>query len=180
MLALWLERKFTKDEILELYLNRVYFGAGAYGVEAASQRYFGKPATELTLAEAAMLAGLLKAPSRYSPDAATRDGADAPRHRRARTRWSTPEFITDDAARGRDAATSARSRTPWRPPARPATSPTGSWTGIRDLVGEPSEDLVVETTLDLPLQAAAEKALMRRSSPRKGARRRRARARWWR
>ncbi|MBD8908222.1 transglycosylase domain-containing protein, partial [Methylorubrum zatmanii] len=55
ILALWLEHKYSKDEILELYLNRVYFGAGAYGVEAAAQRYFGKPAKNVTLAEAAML-----------------------------------------------------------------------------------------------------------------------------
>src|SRR5581483_3091962 len=67
VLALWLERKFTKSEILELYLNRVYFGSGAYGVEAASQRYFGKPARQLTLAEAAMLGGLVKSPSRLAP-----------------------------------------------------------------------------------------------------------------
>ena len=67
MLAFWLESRFTKDEILELYLNRVYFGGGAYGIEAASLRYFGKPASEVSLGEAALLAGLLKAPSRYSP-----------------------------------------------------------------------------------------------------------------
>src|SRR5215475_7801165 len=66
-LALWLEHKFTKKEILELYLNRVYFGAGAYGVEAASQRYFGKSARKVTLGEAAMLAGLVKSPSRLAP-----------------------------------------------------------------------------------------------------------------
>ncbi len=57
VLALWLEHKFTKTEILDLYLNRVYFGAGAYGVEAAAQRYFGKHAREMSLSEAAMLAG---------------------------------------------------------------------------------------------------------------------------
>ena len=56
-LALWLERKFSKTQILDLYLNRVYFGAGAYGIEAAAQRYFSKPATKLTVAEAATLAG---------------------------------------------------------------------------------------------------------------------------
>ncbi|MEO0880911.1 MAG: transglycosylase domain-containing protein, partial [Pseudomonadota bacterium] len=67
MLALWLERRFTKDEILTLYLNRVYFGAGAYGIDAASRRYFDKPAARLDIAEAAVLAGLLKAPSRYAP-----------------------------------------------------------------------------------------------------------------
>ena len=58
---------FSKDEILALYLNRVYFGAGAYGIDAASRRYFNKPASRLTLVEAAILAGLLKAPTRYSP-----------------------------------------------------------------------------------------------------------------
>ncbi|MDZ7626987.1 MAG: PBP1A family penicillin-binding protein [Parvularculaceae bacterium] len=68
LLAFWLERQFTKDEILTLYLNRVYFGAGAYGIDAASRRYFGKPSSGLTLAEAAVLAGLLKAPSHLAPD----------------------------------------------------------------------------------------------------------------
>jgi penicillin-binding protein 1A len=67
MLALWIEHKFSKEEILSAYLNRVYFGAGAYGIDAASKAYFGKPATDITLWESAVLAGLLKAPSRYSP-----------------------------------------------------------------------------------------------------------------
>ncbi|HEY7552612.1 MAG TPA: PBP1A family penicillin-binding protein [Hyphomicrobiaceae bacterium] len=67
VLALWLETRLSKPDILELYLNRVYFGAGVYGVEAASRRFFEKSARELTLGEAAVLAGLLKAPSRYSP-----------------------------------------------------------------------------------------------------------------
>ncbi len=69
VLAFWLEMRLTKTEILELYLNRVYFGGGAYGIEAASQRYFDKSARELTIAEAAVIAGLLKAPSKYSPSA---------------------------------------------------------------------------------------------------------------
>jgi penicillin-binding protein 1A len=63
-LALWLEIRLTKPEILELYLNQVYFGGGAYGVEAASERYFQKHASELTIPEAALIAGLLKAPSK--------------------------------------------------------------------------------------------------------------------
>ena len=67
ILALWLETKFSKSELLELYLNRVYFGGGAYGVEAAARRYFAKSARHVTLSEAALLAGLLKAPSRYAP-----------------------------------------------------------------------------------------------------------------
>lgn len=68
-LAIWLEVRLTKREILELYLNRVYFGGGAYGIEAASQRYFDKSARALTVAEAALVAGLLKAPSRFAPTA---------------------------------------------------------------------------------------------------------------
>ncbi|MEL7272077.1 MAG: transglycosylase domain-containing protein [Pseudomonadota bacterium] len=67
VLAFWLEAKYSKADILELYLNRVYFGAGATGVDAAARRYFGKSAKHVTIAEAAMLAGLLKAPSRLSP-----------------------------------------------------------------------------------------------------------------
>lgn len=66
-LALWLELRLSKREILELYLNRVYFGGGAHGIEAAAQRYFGKSARDLILPEAAVIAGLLKAPSRYAP-----------------------------------------------------------------------------------------------------------------
>src|SRR4051794_8133705 len=71
ILAVWLEARFSKKQILELYLNRVYFGAGAYGIEAASQRYFNKPAAQLDLKESALLAGMMKGPSRYSPVAAS-------------------------------------------------------------------------------------------------------------
>jgi penicillin-binding protein 1A len=69
ILALALERKFSKDQILELYLNRVYFGGGAYGIDAASQKFFGHSARTLNLSEAAIIAGLVKAPSSYSPSA---------------------------------------------------------------------------------------------------------------
>lgn len=67
ILAIWLEMKFTKEQIMTMYLNRVYFGAGTFGIEAASQKYYHKPAKYLTVYEAAVIAGLLKAPSRYSP-----------------------------------------------------------------------------------------------------------------
>ena len=67
MLSIWLEQNFTKDEILEMYLSRVYFGSGAWGLEAASQRFLGKSAAALNVNEAAMMAGLLKAPTRYNP-----------------------------------------------------------------------------------------------------------------
>ena len=69
VLALALERRFSKEQILELYLNRVYFGGGAYGIDAASRRFFGHSADTLTLSEAAIIAGLVKAPSNYSPTA---------------------------------------------------------------------------------------------------------------
>ena len=69
ILALALERKFSKDQVLELYLNRVYFGGGAYGIDAASRKFFDHPATKLSLGEAAIIAGLVKAPSNYSPTA---------------------------------------------------------------------------------------------------------------
>lgn len=72
LLALWLELRLSKEEILELYLNRVYFGGGAYGIEAAAQRYFDKSARALTLSESAIIAGLLKAPSRFAPTSSPR------------------------------------------------------------------------------------------------------------
>jgi penicillin-binding protein 1A len=78
ILALAMERKFSKAQILELYLNRVYFGGGAYGIDAASRKFFGHPGDHLTLAESAIIAGLVKAPSHYSPSAdaqAARDRA---------------------------------------------------------------------------------------------------------
>src|SRR3954464_8197243 len=67
MVALRIEGKFTKQQILELYINRIYFGAGCYGVETASQAYFGKSASKLNLSEAALLAGLIRSPNRFSP-----------------------------------------------------------------------------------------------------------------
>ena len=67
LLAFWLEYKFSKEQILTLYLNRVYFGNGAYGIEAAAQKYFQKTSRDLNILEGAILAGMLKAPSRYNP-----------------------------------------------------------------------------------------------------------------
>src|SRR5213596_2644021 len=67
MVALRIERQFTKQQILELYVNRIYFGNGCYGVETASQAYFGKSASKLNLPEAALLAGLIRSPNRFSP-----------------------------------------------------------------------------------------------------------------
>ncbi len=89
LFTLWIEARFSKQEILEAYLNRVYLGSGAYGVDAAARRYFAKPAAELSLAEAALLAGVIKAPSYFAP---TRDLPARPQARcgGARPAWSKP------------------------------------------------------------------------------------------
>jgi penicillin-binding protein 1A len=156
VLAFWLERKFTKTQILELYLNRVYFGAGAYGVEAAAQRYFGKPARQVTLAEAALLAGLVKSPSRLAP---TRnpDGAE----RRAQVTliaMADAGFISDEMAK------SAIAHQPRILRERPGGSGNyvADWVMdvLNDLVGRVEHDVTVETTIDRTLQGAAEKALV--------------------
>jgi penicillin-binding protein 1A len=156
VLAFWLERKFTKTEILELYLNRVYFGAGAYGVEAAAQRYFGKPARQLTLAEAAMLAGLVKSPSRLAP-IHNPDGAE----RRAQTvlvAMADNKLITDDMAKV------AIAHPAHAVPQAGAGSVNyvADWIMdvLDDLIGRVDQDLVIETSIDPVLQAAAEKALV--------------------
>ena len=157
ILAVWLEAKFTKKEILALYLNRVYFGGGAYGIEAASQRYFGKPASQLTLGESALLAGMMKGPNRYSPVSAT-DRAE----RRA-------TIVLDEMVRTGAITPQERDeafKTPVRVNPTLANQRAQYFTDyvddqVRSLVGEPTEDLVVETTLDLPIQAAAEQAMRR-------------------
>jgi penicillin-binding protein 1A len=157
MLALWLEARLSKDDILTLYLNRVYLGAGAYGVEAAAQRYFGKSARQVTLAEAVMLAGLLKAPSRYAP---TNDLARA----RSRAGQVLENMVAAGYLTDRQAAAARRA------PARLARGPgtRGSqyfvdWVRERlpRLVGGRNDDLIVLTTLDPKLQRAAEAALTR-------------------
>lgn len=155
LLSVWLEQKFTKDQILEMYLNRVYFGSGAYGVEAASRRYFQKPAKEANLAEAALLAGLLKAPSRLSP-ARNPDAAEA-RGQIVLGAMRRAGFINDQEATGALTQPQTRAKSYW----------TGSENFAADrvmdelpkLVGEITEDLIVETTLDLTAQTNAERVL---------------------
>ncbi len=154
-LAFWLEHKFTKAEILELYLNRVYFGSGAYGVEAAAQRYFGKSARQLTLAEAAMLAGLVQSPSRLAPSH-NQDGAE----RRARlvlADMAEQKFIGNDAAR-LALANPARAK---KPAGAGSNNYVADWVmdAVDDLVGRFDQDIVVETSIDPVLQDAAEHAL---------------------
>ena len=155
ILAVWLEAKFSKKQILELYLNRVYFGAGAYGIEAASQRYFGKPAAQLTLGESALLAGIMKGPSRYSPVA-------SPDRAARRATIVLDEMLQAGFITREQREQAIRTRVRVNPVlANQRAQYFIDWIDdqTRTLVGEPAEDLVVETTLDLPLQASAEQAV---------------------
>jgi penicillin-binding protein 1A len=155
ILAEWLEMHFSKKQILALYLNRVNFGGGAYGIEAAAQRYFNEPADKLTLGEAALLAATMKGPSRYNP-AANSDRAA----KRATVVLNAMEKMGAITAAQRDEAFAH----PVHVSAYLANQRAQyfvDWldSQVRAQVGEPTEDLVVETTLDLPIQAAAEQAV---------------------
>jgi len=155
ILAVWLETKFTKKQILSLYLNRVYFGEGAYGIEAASQRYFNKPASKLTLGESALLAGLMKGPSRYSPVSETERA-----EKRGTMVLNSMVETGAITAQQRDEAF----KTPVLVSATLASQRAQyfvDWVDgqVRALVGQPQEDLVVETTLDLPIQMGGEYAV---------------------
>ncbi len=155
LLAIWLERKYSKDQILELYLNRVYFGSGAYGIEAAARRYYGKSARQLTLPEAAVLAGLMKAPTRLAPN----KNPDAAIARAA-------QVITAMAREGHITEAMAKLSL-----ARPALVKKEQGTGsinyvadyvmdtLDDIVGAFDTDIIVTTTIDPALQTAGEKAL---------------------
>ena len=155
ILALALERKFSKDQILELYLNRVYFGGGAYGIDAASRRFFGHGADHLSLGEAAIIAGLVKAPSNYSPTA----DVEAARSRSGVVLQTMVKngFITSDTAAAVDPAAvkiqqttnnnSVRYFTDWALPQ------------LDTLIDETSEPIDVWTTLDPRMQVAAAQSI---------------------
>ncbi len=155
ILSFWLELRFSKKEILALYMNRVGFGAGAYGIEAAAQRYFNTTASQLTLPQAALLAGLIKGPSRYSPLADSERAA-----RRAdvvlRTMVKTKKITEEERL-----AAIAKPVRVSRSLANQNAQYFVDWVDgqVRSLVGEPTEDLIVETTLDLPIQVAGENSL---------------------
>ncbi|MEM8935425.1 MAG: PBP1A family penicillin-binding protein [Pseudomonadota bacterium] len=154
ILALWLEGHLTKDEILTLYLNRVYFGAGAYGIDAASHRYFGKPARDLSVSEAALLAGLLRAPSKLAP---THNPEKA--GRRAR-------LVLDQMVRAgflsERRALKALEQPVRLSSARLNTSPYFVDYVLREaraIAGDIDADLIVHTTFDRDVQEAAEVGL---------------------
>jgi len=155
ILALYLESRYTKDEILALYLNRVYFGGGVYGIEAAAERFFSKSANELTLTEAAILAGSVKAPSRYNPDASPE--AAMGRAGLVLSAMAEQGYI-GDGQRAKAATTKPKIAT------RTATPGAGYFVDyavslVPSFVGKAKERLFVDTTLDLDLQADAERAL---------------------
>ena len=153
--AIQLEQTFTKQQILGLYLSRAYFGEGAYGIEAAAQRYFNKPARTLTAREAAMLAGVMKAPNNYNPIASPERSAE-------RTRLVLDAMVdTGVITPGLRAKALAETPKVWKTaPDAPAQYFLDWIDGeTRKITGAPKQDLVVETTLDSPSeQAAAETA----------------------
>ncbi|MGH6735600.1 MAG: transglycosylase domain-containing protein [Methyloceanibacter sp.] len=153
--AVWLEQRFTKDEILELYLNRVYFGGGTYGVEAAARHYFGKSARAVSLPQSALLAGLLKAPSRYAP---TRSATLAS----ARADQVLDNMVDAGFLSAEEAAAAARQPLTLRAKGDDTGFPyTVDWVAelLPEYVGEHEGDLVVETTIDASLQRATQERL---------------------
>jgi penicillin-binding protein 1A len=154
MLALWLEKRFTKKEILEIYLNRVYLGAGAWGVDAAAKRYFGKSARDLGIYESATLAGLLKAPTKYSP-------AGDPQKTRARTaqvllNMVEAHYLTADQAVNLTKQAALLNKVPANQAGRHYF---GDWIQDEIAAAGYQGDVVVTTTLDSRMQAAAEAAV---------------------
>lgn len=157
IMAVWLEWHFTKDQIMTIYLNRVYFGAGTYGVDAAAHKYFKKSARQITIYEAAVIAGLLKAPSRYSPTA-------HPERSRARAKVVLDQMQEAGYIRSADECLRQGDAT-----YQTQTSTKGNgyrffadwvYDSISNYVTISDKDLVVITTLDLSMQKKAEDAAL--------------------
>jgi penicillin-binding protein 1A len=161
ILALAMERKFSKDQILELYLNKVYFGGGAYGIDAASRRFFGHGADTLSLSEAAVIAGLVKAPSRYSPTA----DAEAAVGRAGvviQVMQETGAITAEQAASANPTGVSLAPE-----PKQNSVRYFTDWAlpQLEVLIDETTRPLDVWTTLDLNMQRAAD-ASIRGNAPR--------------
>ena len=155
ILALAIERKFSKDQVLELYLNRVYFGGGAYGLDAASRKFFGHPANQLSLGESAIIAGLVKAPSNYSPSADANAAVQ-------RAKVVLGVMVKQDLISAQGAAAAD--------PAKVALAPEPKQNSVRYftdwalpqldmMIDEGTEPIEVWTTLDLNMQRAADAAI---------------------
>jgi len=165
MLALWIERSFSKDEILEKYMNRVYFGGGNWGLEAASQYYFGKSANDMELAEAALLTALLKAPSRYHPVQHTE--AAERRTEVVLKLMQNQELITEMQRLrasaeaidilGPEDRDSAHYFVDW------------IWPEVEDRIGAPAADIVIRTTLDKSIQDKAMASAIKHVDPERNA-----------
>lgn len=167
ILAVWLEQNYTKEEILELYMNRVYFGAGATGIEAAAQTYFGVSARNLSLGQAAMLAGILPAPSAYNPKSNPERAIE--RQRLTLNSMAQEGYITAEEA--------AAARI--NPDQTVRTRVAGSEDYVADWVeslmtayiGEIESDVVVQTTIDWKMQKDAEfivKEMVASEGPKRG------------
>ncbi len=156
ILAVWLEHKYSKDQIIELYMNRVYFGSGVYGIEGAAQKYFGKSARALTVAEAAVLAGLMKSPSKLAPnrnpEGAAARAADVIRA------MKDSGFINDQDAKVALASPGQARRQLGAGSANYAAD----WVMdlLEEFIGSFEADIVVSTTINSGLQNAGEKALV--------------------
>ena len=165
MLSVWMERDFSKDELLEMYLSRIYFGSGAWGLESASLRYFNKPASDLSLAEASMLSGLLNSPSRSNPVANF--------ERATKRQHVILDSMDAQGLLGINIAAAAK--------AEPLTihSPKDTegaqyfvdwiWADLEERIGVPTQDIVVQTTLDIDAQSAGQAALTSHLDPERGA-----------
>lgn len=157
MLAFWLEWTFTKDQIFSLYLNRVYLGAGTYGMEAAAQKYFGVSTRNVTPYQAAILAGLLKAPSRYNPENSRTNA-----HARART---VLQSMVSSGSLTQEQAERATTQGEYYLASLPSPSRTGRYFSdfaldqLDDLIGTVDTDIIVRTTFDNRAQKSAEHAL---------------------
>lgn len=156
MISLWLENKLSKDDILAAYLNRIYLGSGAYGVDAAAHLYFNKSARDVTLREAAILASLPKAPSRYSP-------LNNPEAAEARSRVVIQAMVDAKFLLPTQKIESV-TQAPI-PSQKPGGGGDGKyfvdWTmdQLGDLIDEQDEDVIIRTTLDLPMQREAERQI---------------------
>jgi len=156
LLAFWLEAKFTKEEILALYLNRIYFGSGTYGIDAATRKYFSRNIKDLTVAEAAMLAGLVKAPTYYAPTVNLKRAQQ--RSTVVMRRMQAEDYLTKAEADKlvKNPATLRHAGSNFRNVRYFSDWVVGE---VRSFIGRTDRDLIIRTTLDLGLQKAAEAAV---------------------
>ena len=156
ILSLWLELRFSKKQILSIYLNRVYLGSGTYGVQAASEKYFNKKVEDLNLYECAVIASLLKAPSRYNPIANKKLSLE--RASLVLENMAKSQMISK--AKVKEAKYNNKRYTKFTTPPK-STRYFIDWLlpRVKAYIGEINEDLIVRTTLDVKLQKIAEDSL---------------------